>query len=177
MVSNPFCIFIGNIIETISPPFVCINESFGVTTLTAIGVTLSGILTYTWNLRQKFYFENFMKFSEAFNRAIYLLANEKESSHFIIHQELPNHFSAMLNFVHILEGDRQDRFKAKWTAYEKKYEEMKQSEFWFADDDPCSAGLLKDTINANGTTALDDDQKLKKELIRLINDLIATAKQ
>jgi len=160
-----------------------INESFGVASLTTFAVALFGYLAFHRHIeinRQKIVFEHVITFCRSFNRALDLLEQQDTSSYCIIYDEFPKHHSAMLDFIHVLNGCGKRNFKKKWTKYKVKYEEMEKSEFWGEDavgnPMPYSAGLLKHTVNSDGTTALDADQAQKKELKRLIEDILEAAR-
>lgn len=175
MIANPLCIFIGNIIAAISPPFIFINESFGVSNLTTILVALGGIWAYTYQMEKKHFFDNLMAFTKEFNSALYILSYGKKSSYFIVFTEFSLHHAAMLNFMHVKKGNRRSRFNNKWTEYENKCKEIRdygKSSALGEDDE-----FPEDFMIAESPQELQRDKDNKKALECLIQDLLKTAKR
>lgn len=161
-----------------------ISSAFGATGLIALLVCLIGAsLAYYFTVKankRKFIHEAFKEFEKTFTPALHLLDDPKQTSYVIVHDKFPKHEAAMLVFEHILEGESKDRFKAKWTEYKNKCEEIRQygySIYLGEECGPPSMGLLEHIQDRRGNLIeIEQDKTYKQELRGLIDELLNIAK-
>lgn len=112
-------------------------------------------------------------FAQAFNLALHSLEQKDEISYVIVYSGLPKHREAMLNFAHILQGGSKDSFRTKWTEFENKCKEIETHGKTITISDGLP-GLIE---FADDPEELQRDRDYKKELKKLIKELLTIAKE
>ncbi|MCK4295148.1 MAG: hypothetical protein KAX28_00655 [Candidatus Marinimicrobia bacterium] len=141
-------------------------------------------LAYYFNIKankRKLAHEAFKEFEKTFTPALHLLDDPKQTSYIIVANEFPKNETAMLAFEHILRGTKsEDRFKAKWTEYKNKGEEIRQygySIYLGEKAGPPSIGILEHIQDREGNfIEIEPDRAYKEKLKKLINELLEIAK-
>jgi hypothetical protein len=162
---------------------ICINSYFGAAGLLTIIGLLLGFLYWLDKRREpqrKLSHDAFKSFEQTFTPALHLLDDPRQTSYVIIADEIPKHKAAMLDFEHVLEGSCKDRFKAKWTEYLNKCEEIRQYGYNIClgeDGGSPTIGILEHIKDRQGNLIeIEPDKANKQELKRIVKELIEIAK-
>jgi len=163
---------------------IAVNSYFGVAGLLTVVGLLLGFLYWIDKRRdpqRKLSHDSFKFFEQAFSAALYLLDDPRQTSYVIIADEFPKHEAAMLAFKHVLEGNRKDRFMAKWTEYANTCEKIRKYGYDIClgeDGGPPTLGILEHIKDRQGNlTEIEVDNANKQELNQIIKEVIGIAKK
>ncbi|MBI4680082.1 MAG: hypothetical protein HY753_02420 [Nitrospirae bacterium] len=139
---------------------------------------ISPLLAYCFRIKAQkkgFILEDVVLLEKAFNPTLYHIREGINSSYFIVHTEFGQHENAIKSFPMINKGLHGFCFKRHWSKYKKKCNEIRDygKSLALSEKD----NFPEDFLLANDSEELKRDNDNKKELVRLINKLLDSAKK